>query len=382
MESGRRVLLALVGLQLAHGLLYTLLIPLWQNPDELSHFEYVELFAQGGAIRLDLPLQESRAYRVLTTLGYRDSTPGTELTHSTLRTKITESLARHRFWEIRPAADRLDPFRNRELDQPPLYYFVAAQVIRWLRLGSLDGDAYALRLMNVVFALGVVAIAYRVGGELFPDRPVLAIAPAAFIAGLPQYAALSASVTNDKLVDLILGGHLHIVTDPPKLIPNDDKGHHTVLVHSGAFAKFVGRLDVVVRVGDNNADPERRSRITSFTFENIPIDSKMCGDVPCIPEDPAVADLMWPYSVKINQEIDLNTGEMGLNAGVGVNGGHVLRERGAERGDRGVDSGRVDARHACHNLGVVSKRLRGVRVERIVVTTTFYACRAEGALCG
>lgn len=107
-------------------------------------------------------------------------------------------------------------------------------------------------------------------------------------------------------VDLILGGHLHIVTDPPKLIPNDDQGHHTVLVHSGAFAKFVGRLDVVVRVGENNADPTRRSRITSFTFDNIPVDSKLCDGVPCIPEDPDVANLMWPYSVKINQEIDLN----------------------------------------------------------------------------
>lgn len=106
-------------------------------------------------------------------------------------------------------------------------------------------------------------------------------------------------------VDLILGGHLHIVTDPPKLIPNDDEGHQTILVHSGAFAKFLGRLDLVVRVGDNNADPARRTRITSFNFENIPIDSKLCDGVPCIPDDPDVANLMWPYSVRINQEIDL-----------------------------------------------------------------------------
>src|SRR5262249_43834377 len=155
---------------------------------------YVELLARGGTIRLDLPLQETMAYRVMATLGYRDLTPGAELTHSALRAKIAESLARHRFWEIRPAADRLEPFRNRELDQPPLYYLVAAQVIRWLRPGSMDGGAYALRLMNVVFALGVVAIAYRVGGELYPEHPALAIVPAAFIAGLPQYAALSASV--------------------------------------------------------------------------------------------------------------------------------------------------------------------------------------------
>lgn len=99
-------------------------------------------------------------------------------------------------------------------------------------------------------------------------------------------------------VDLILGGHLHIVTDPPKLIPNDDLGHNTILVHSGAFAKFVGRLDVVVKVGENNAVPELRSRITSFSFDNIPVNGN-------IPEDPEVAGLMWPYSVKINQEIDL-----------------------------------------------------------------------------
>jgi len=147
-------------------------------------------------------------------------------------------------------------------------------------------------------------------------RPVSDLIVVVSHLGLDEDENLTASQVNDpnqafeqetlQGVDLILGGHLHIVTDPPKLIPNDDKGHHTILVHSGAFAKFVGRLDVVVRVGDNNADPDRRSRITSFTFDNIPIDSKLCGGVPCIPEDPAVANLMWPYSVKINQEIDLN----------------------------------------------------------------------------
>src|SRR5262245_16652597 len=43
-------------------------------------------------------------------------------------------------------------------------------------------------------------------------------------------------------VDLILGGHLHIVTNPPKLLPNNDGSLYcqqsvcqTLLVHSGAF---------------------------------------------------------------------------------------------------------------------------------------------------
>jgi 5'-nucleotidase / UDP-sugar diphosphatase len=124
--------------------------------------------------------------------------------------------------------------------------------------------------------------------------------------GLDEDEDLTASQVSDpnqllplQGVDLILGGHLHIVTNPPKIVPNDDKGHSTVLVHSGAFAKYVGRLDLVVRVGTNNADPDQRSRITSFNYINLPVDRT-------VKDDPAVANVMWPYSVQLNQEIDLN----------------------------------------------------------------------------
>src|ERR1044071_2139265 len=124
--------------------------------------------------------------------------------------------------------------------------------------------------------------------------------------GLDEDEGLTASQVDDpnatlplQGVDLILGGHLHIVTNPPKIIQNDAQGHNTVLVHSGAFAKFVGRLDLVVHVGASNGDPDQRSRITSFSYINIPVDNS-------INDDPAIANLMWPYSVKLNQDIDLN----------------------------------------------------------------------------
>jgi 2',3'-cyclic-nucleotide 2'-phosphodiesterase (5'-nucleotidase family) len=114
-------------------------------------------------------------------------------------------------------------------------------------------------------------------------------------------------------VDLILGGHLHIVTNPPKLIPNDDQGHNTILVHSGAFAKFVGRLDVVIRVGTDNNDPANRSRITSFSYVNVPVQAD-------VPEDAEITALMWPYSVAINQQIDLNGVFAYVNAKTGDGG--------------------------------------------------------------
>ncbi|HUH01713.1 MAG TPA: bifunctional UDP-sugar hydrolase/5'-nucleotidase [Kofleriaceae bacterium] len=99
-------------------------------------------------------------------------------------------------------------------------------------------------------------------------------------------------------VDVILGGHLHIVLNPPKVVEHGE-GEQTVLVHSGAFAKYVGRLDLVVRVGENNGDPAKRSRVTAFSYDNIPVDSTVAPD-------PGVTELLWPYSVALNKEIDLD----------------------------------------------------------------------------
>ena len=144
-------------------------------------------------------------------------------------------------------------------------------------------------------------------------RPVCDLVVVVSHLGLDNDEGLSASMVDDpnaglatQGVDLILGGHLHIVTNPPKLLPNDDgsvycKTHdcETLLVHSGAFAKYVGRLDLVVHVGENNSDPEKRSRIVSFAYVNQPVDAS-------IPDDPDIANLMWPYSVTLNQQIDLN----------------------------------------------------------------------------
>jgi 5'-nucleotidase / UDP-sugar diphosphatase len=137
-------------------------------------------------------------------------------------------------------------------------------------------------------------------------RPVVDVVVLVSHLGLDEDEGLAAGEIeedqNESLplagVDLILGGHLHIVLNPPKAIRNDDRGNQTVLIHSGAFAKYVGRLDVVVRVGEDNADPDRRSKISAYSFKTIPIDSR-------VPDDPDVTELLWPYSVALNRDIDL-----------------------------------------------------------------------------
>jgi 5'-nucleotidase len=103
-------------------------------------------------------------------------------------------------------------------------------------------------------------------------------------------------------VDLIFGGHLHIVLDPPKDLPHLDPvdGHvagHTVLCHSGAFAKYVGRLDLVVHVA-NPLLPGDKTGVKSYTYRVIPIND-------AIPSDPAMDQMLEPYLLRMNEALDL-----------------------------------------------------------------------------
>ncbi len=121
-------------------------------------------------------------------------------------------------------------------------------------------------------------------------------------AGAAESQDQNAAVAIDG-VDIIFGGHLHIVLNPPKDLPHIDPtdGHvsgHTVLCHSGAFAKYVGRLDLVVHVADPNV-PGDKSGVKAYTYRIIPIDDS-------IPDDPAMDNLLEPYQLKMNAFLNLN----------------------------------------------------------------------------
>ncbi len=88
-------------------------------------------------------------------------------------------------------------------------------------------------------------------------------------------------------IDLILGGHLHIVTDPPKVLKDVD-GRDVIICHDGAFAKFVGRLDIIVRDGE----------IKDYIHQIFPVDST-------VPEDAEIVKKLEPYKIKLYDEMQI-----------------------------------------------------------------------------
>lgn len=107
--------------------------------------------------------------------------------------------------------------------------------------------------------------------------------------GLDDDFTLARNISNPD-VDLILGGHHHVATAPPPVITNSVTGKRIPVVHSGAFAKYVGRVDLVVRDGE----------IQSIDYELIPVFDHLAMGV-----DPEVEEILEDYDYWLAQDYTL-----------------------------------------------------------------------------
>lgn len=156
------------------GALYAAYTPAWQAPDEPAHYNYVHQLAAGK-----LPVIENGDYDQ----------------------KYIETIVGSRFdpqYSVAPL--------TYEDWQPPLYYLLQTPVY-WLSGGSL----LALRLFSMVLGAGVVALAYGVARRMFPEQRWVAATTAVFVAFLPQHLTMLASVNNDSLAELLIGGILWVL---------------------------------------------------------------------------------------------------------------------------------------------------------------------------
>jgi len=95
-------------------------------------------------------------------------------------------------------------------------------------------------------------------------------------------------------VDLYIGGHHHIATKPPIVVTNEITGRQIPVVHSGAFSKFVGRLDLVIRDGE----------ILSHAHTLRPVANYKEDGEYQMPRDPRVVDILEEYQEALDSKIN------------------------------------------------------------------------------
>jgi hypothetical protein len=189
-----KILFLLLGLALVRGLLYSVVVPPWQAPDEPQHFEYVKL------------LYEKRRL-----VGWGDITPSVEQ-------EIIASMDQHRFWQFGVFTESLTPSvqarptafghiwqgTQHELHQPPLAYILYLFPLVLTAAKDTALQLYALRMVSVLLSMLIVLITFWTTQELFPENPLLLFAVPAFIVFLPAHTFTTSAVNNDHLAEVLV----------------------------------------------------------------------------------------------------------------------------------------------------------------------------------
>lgn len=172
------VLLFLLVIYVAAGALYAIFTPLWQIPDEPTHFNYVKYIAE------ERRLPELRA---------GDYPAG-----------YLEEIKSRKF----PSHMSIAPLRY-EFYQPPLYYGLGALIYLAVGAQPLAVQVIALRLFSVLLGAFTLLLAYKIAQLFFPEEQAIALGAAAFLVAVPMHIAMTAAVNSDALAELLLTATLY-----------------------------------------------------------------------------------------------------------------------------------------------------------------------------
>ncbi|MDY6878029.1 MAG: glycosyltransferase family 39 protein [Chloroflexota bacterium] len=179
---------SLYSLFIALAVAYSLASPLYEPTDELRHFRYVRhliVYRSLPVQRADVPRAQSHHPPLYYALGALASGWVPVEQEVYYEPPINPYWA-YRYWEVS------DDNKNQ--------YLHSGDVGQLGQLPHLHGvvlAAYVVRWMTVLIGAGVVWLTYRIGREILPDQPALAIGGAALVAFNPQFVYLSGAVNND-----------------------------------------------------------------------------------------------------------------------------------------------------------------------------------------
>jgi len=168
---------------LALAVAYSLASPLYEPTDELRHFRYVRhliVYRNLPVQRPDAPRAQSHHPPLYYTLGALVSWWVPVAQEVYYEPPINPYWA-YRYWEV--SDDNKNQYIHGDDERFPFHGVTLA--------------VYLVRWMTVLIGAGVVWLTYRIGREIFPDRPALAVGGAALVAFNPQFIYLSGAINND-----------------------------------------------------------------------------------------------------------------------------------------------------------------------------------------
>ncbi len=177
------------------AILYNALTPIGEAPDEIGHFEYVDVILaerrlparqdqlwQGHQAPLYYLAQAAWSRAILVASGCR-------VERSELPNRISPTFMRS------PNFNRLEHGRSERLGS-------------W---GCLEWSFHLLRLLSTVITLPTILFTFAILREAAPDTPAIAAVGATLAALPPSHVAITAMLNNDALVNLLIVATTYLV---------------------------------------------------------------------------------------------------------------------------------------------------------------------------
>ncbi len=183
----RRWLALIIGLYLLLGTAYLLIVPLGEAPDEIDHILYVRHLVETRSFPIMQPVAADNVTMeanqpplyYLVEAALTGFFPMTETADFPLNACYT----------FTPGEGRANFYLHREAEQN--FWSGAYLAFR------------TARLVSVLLGALTVWLAYKLGRQMAPQRPSVALLAAAFLAFNPQFVFMTASVNNDNLMALL-----------------------------------------------------------------------------------------------------------------------------------------------------------------------------------
>ncbi len=171
----RRTFLIILAIYLLLAVAYSVALPLGEAPDEADHYAYIVYLGEHHSLPEGTTVTQSK-HPPLYHAAAAALTAWTGLDFTFLRSN--------------PDALPLGP------DKPPNFFIhTTLEDFPW------SGGALAMhlaRFLSILFGAATVWAAWRLGAEVFHERPAIGLLAAAFLAGLPGFLFISASINNDN----------------------------------------------------------------------------------------------------------------------------------------------------------------------------------------
>ena len=170
-------------LVILRGLIYGMLIPFDQTPDEYHHFKLIK----AKQLQLGHSSDEERC----------------------LAAAQIEATRKYLLYPTSRAGEyKIQDFTGIILPEPPsslrFYYLSTAWILRILSLENVRDEIYAVRAFSLLCGTLVVLFSFFVTREVFPENLFMVIGVPLFIALIPQFSAMNGSINNDKLAEVFV----------------------------------------------------------------------------------------------------------------------------------------------------------------------------------